>query len=401
MQDKTFQAYPPFGELFAYYFELKDAEGGNRIETMNNVKDEFNIVMKKIFPNYTIIAEWNERPKITIQKNDSFLTLDQLSLGEQEMLSLLFNLYISRDQFDIFLIDEPEAHLNWSLEVSLFKFLNWFCETYNKQIITATHARVIFTDEFYPKAQFLLWEGNKVVCRPEITEVQKAAIAGQAIELVKIVKLSKKTFFAEDGMHQNFLEILALVKGRDISVVACGNKAAVKSLYKFAKTNPEYSDAHFMIDGDNEGSPFPGEQQFIFLQKYCLECYFVNVELLCQVFSDTTENIKHHIIDIIKAKKHIILKQNKFLEFLVDRITPSDINDDLLAKFDCSEILSGLISQYAIPEKEFIHQYIARAIQLGTIASIFPQEIITAVDAAGETLVLPTPAIDAAPVETV
>jgi predicted ATPase len=383
IQDNTFQAYPPFGELFAHYFEVKDARGGDRIQTMNEVTEEFNVVMKKIFPGYEVIAEWDQaigNPRIKIQKNGFHLTLNKLSLGEQEMLSLLFNLYISREGYHVYLIDEPEVHLNWSLELNLFRFLEWFCKTYDKQVIASTHARVIFTQEFYPKSQFLLWENGKIVCKPEISEAQKVAIAGEAISLVKIVKLSKKTFFVEDGMHQEFLETLAAIKDKDIAVVACGNKTAVKSLFKFAKTNPEYAEALFMVDGDNEGNPYPGESQFIFLTKYCLECYFFDIHVLASVFSDSAENIKHHIINSMKAKKSDILKYHKFLEFLIDRITPSDIDEAFLTKFDCSEILTEVLGQYSITKKDFIRKYIEKAIELGTLNNIFPQQILDAIN---------------------
>lgn len=385
LQDNTFETYAPFGELFAAYFDYKDASGGNRIETMMGVKDEFNLVMQKIFPGYEIMAYWDEavgNPRIQIKKNGYELTLDKLSLGEQEMLSLLFNLYISRERYEVILIDEPEVHLNWSLGMNLFRFLEWFCETFNKQIIASTHSRVIFTPDFYKYTQFLTWHGDKVICTPEVSETQKIAIAGEAISLVKTVKLNKKTFFVEDTMHKDVLEILATEYNKDIAVTECGNKTSVKALYRFAKPNPEYADAYFMVDSDNEGNSYPGEDQFIFLKKYCMECYFFNMQLLAQVFSDAEENIRHRIIEIIKEKKTLVLSHYKFLEFLVDRLNPTDVTEELLSKFDCSVILGELIRHYNTSAKEFIRQYLHTAKEAGHLESVMETSLLQAINTA-------------------
>ena len=93
-------------------------------------------------------------PNIRLKKNDNELSIESLSLGEQEIMSLVINLYASRDANNVFLIDEPEIHLNWHLKEKLFQFLDWFCDEYEKQIIIATHSRVAFTSRFIDRTQF-------------------------------------------------------------------------------------------------------------------------------------------------------------------------------------------------------------------------------------------------------
>jgi len=45
---------------------------------------------------------------------------------------LIFALFYGKDLVQVYLIDEPEIHLNWQLEEKLFEFLNWFSNEYKK-----------------------------------------------------------------------------------------------------------------------------------------------------------------------------------------------------------------------------------------------------------------------------
>lgn len=379
IQDINFENYPPFGELFAGYFDYLDRKGGDRKKVVTKIKNEFNSVLKRILLNYEIEAVWDESngyPTVYIKKNGVSITLSDLSLGEQEILSLIFNLYMSRNESDIFLIDEPEVHLNWSLEMTLFNFLNDFCLRYKKQIIVVTHSRVIFTKKYYSKSQFLVWENGSIVCKKEIDDILKGKLAGEAVSLTQVVKLSKKTFFVEDLTHKEVVKKVAEALNKDVDVIECDNKTNVLSLLKMVGSKPEYKLAYFLIDGDNEGNPFPKEDKLIYLSKYCMECYLMDLKTLAKTFNDTEANIKSAILKIIQSNKKDILKHYNFLDFVIGQLKESDITDNLLTNFDCSKILFPLLKKYKLQFHDFLEQYVNELNVSNKLQTIFEKKLI-------------------------
>jgi len=368
IQDNSFENYDSFVDLFGYYYEDKIAAGNKTpIEVTQEIEDEFNTVLQRLFTDYAIVARWNPtlgNTKIFIKKSGTELDVNKLSLGEQEIFSLIFNIFVSREGQDVYLIDEPEIHLNWSLEDKLFMFFDWFCQQYEKQMIVVTHSRIIFKDEFYPKTQFLVWEDRKVIAKKEISAKQRAAIAGEAISLIRMAAITKKTFFVEDRAHEAVLRKLMqrIDPALDIDIVPMGKKDAVVGMYKTARANPgEWDQAFFLIDGDNQGNPFPGDAHFIQLSQYCIENYLLDVPTMTQVLGKTEDEIKAAILEAIQFKKADILKHYKFLDFVIDRLTVADITQDLLAKFDCSEIIERVLAHFGTSLTPYIDAYIPAA----------------------------------------
>jgi predicted ATP-dependent endonuclease of OLD family len=148
--DTGFTSYRSFGEYFIVCIEdLVRDRTITYIEAVEKVKSEFDSILSQVFPGYTLHAKWeNKNISLSASKNNQIVPLHRLSCGEHEVLSLTFNLYGSRQKLDCFLIDEPELHLNWQLENGLFEFFKWFCHEFSKQIIVATHSRIIFQENF-------------------------------------------------------------------------------------------------------------------------------------------------------------------------------------------------------------------------------------------------------------
>lgn len=154
LQDSTFDNYASFAEVYVYVYEEQCKDGGIQTDKMKKVTSDFNSIIQKIFLNYKLVSRWDAgrgAPDIKLKKEGQEIAIDSLSLGEQEVLSLVFNLYTARNTNDVFLVDEPEIHLNWHLEESLFRFFDWFCSKFDKQVIVATHSRVVFKAPFFGK----------------------------------------------------------------------------------------------------------------------------------------------------------------------------------------------------------------------------------------------------------
>ncbi len=93
------------------------------------------------------------------------------------MIALMCALIYSKNSAETFLIDEPEIHLNWSLEEKLFEFFDWFCSTFERQIIVVTHSRVIFLEKYEGKRQFFERQGKDIIvsemyCSPLIKLIE-------------------------------------------------------------------------------------------------------------------------------------------------------------------------------------------------------------------------------------
>lgn len=382
-QDNTFITYASFAELFFLDFDELCKDGGDRITRMNDLTIEYNGILKLIFPDYELVSTWSETkgyPQISVRKMGTDIRMDSLSLGEQEILSLVFNLYTSRKRGEVILIDEPEIHLNWHLEEALFHFFDWFCEEHDRQLIVATHSRVVFQSKYLKKTQFLFWENDHVVVSREIPDAQRKKIAGEGIEIIKLGDFSKPTFFVEDQAHQDIIEIIAENLEVEISVAQCGNSQNVISLYRHLMREGGLAHCYFVIDGDNQGNPFPGNEKFIHLDKYSIENYLFDFETAAIVTGKTVDQIKEMIYQAIIERKDEILKKNKFFEFLFDRFKSSDINSDSLSKLDCSEIINVYVSKTGMNFSDYVKRYVEYLNEQSLLKSVLPEKIILAIE---------------------
>jgi hypothetical protein len=389
INDRAFEPYPALGDLYYALYEKMCRDGGNQKEKMRVVTSEFNKVIMSIFPEYKLDSEWGDvsgTPRISLlKKSTNKVPLEDLSLGEQEILSLVTNLYTSKDFYDVYLIDEPEIHLNWHLEERLFEFFNDFCDEYNKQIIVVTHSRAIFKSKFLKKTQFLFWgEDTKISVGSDITEDQRRRIAGEAIDIIKLGNFSIRTFFVEDEHHKDVIETLAHFQGRKVAVSICGNSPNIKSLYKLSKTEGGWDNAFFLTDGDNEGNPFPGEAQFIHLDKYCIENYLLDLDIATKILGKTRAELSSLLLNSILDCRNKIFAKNKYLEFLLDRLTLEDIDSPFLGKLDASIIFPTFLRKIGMTFLNYVNQYISLCQRENKLNPILPEKLIEAVEGASE-----------------
>ena len=357
INDATFENYSSFSDLYYLVFEQRTKDGGARDDHMKAITKEFNKVINAIFENYKLVSAWNNvtgAPSISIQKgNANPFPIEGLSLGEQEILSLVANLYTAKDQVDVFIIDEPEVHLNWHLENRLFQFLNDLCMDYSKQAIVVSHSRAIFKQQLLSKTQFLYWGKDKQVHWGKTLSKDKyKRIAGEAIEIIRMGDSTKPTFYVEDKSHTLFLNCLSETLSLQIVISECNNSPNVKSLFNQSKKEGHWQNSFFLIDGDNQGNPFPSEPNFIHLPVYCSENYLLNPKILAEVFGKSELEIRQLILDAIKKKRTKILEKNRFSEFLIDLLEEHHITYERLCKLDASEIVDEVANKLDVTVRE-------------------------------------------------
>ena len=353
--DQAIDTYSSCSELFYFFYDKKCKSGGDQKQYMKEVCDEFNLVISSIFDDYKIDATWDESkgaPTLKLVKKETEIPLNAVSCGEQEVLSLILNIYSAKDSVDIYLIDEPEVHLNWHLEEKLFEFLYRFCKDHEKQIVLTTHSRVIFKQKFHDLSQFFVWREGKIHVETLLPKEQRKKIAGEAIEIIKLGNFNKVTIFVEDESHKNFIEVLSEELGLEVTPVISGNSFNVKSMYKLSKEEGGWKNCFFMIDGDNQGNPFPNDRCFIHLDKYCIENYIFDISSLSLALNKSESDIRQLVLDSLLDVKNEIFKKNKFFEFLVDRLSLNDISDDNLSKLDASIISKSFLKKTQMKQRE-------------------------------------------------
>ena len=379
-----FDNYPSLGELYYLLVAHRCKDGTDQTAHMNSLTAEFNGVIRSVFPHYRLHAMWDKdlgAPRIGMCKHDHVeFPIEGLSMGEQEVLSLILSIYTGKDNVDVYLIDEPEVHLNWHLEDRLFNFLDDFCENEAKQAIVVTHSRTIFKPRFFPKAQFLRWDDDqRVAWGKDLTPQQRSRLAGDAIEIVAIGDFTKPTLFVEDDAHVNVVKALADMYGANVTTSHCGNSANVKSLYQYQLAHGRWANAHFMIDGDNQGNPFPQDEQFIHLPYYCIENMMLDPETLMAISGQTLLEVQKVIVASISSQRKAIFQKNKFFEFLADRIETTHMSFENLSTFDASLVVTDVFRALNISD---FASYFSAAKANGRISTLVPKQLMRVLESA-------------------
>jgi hypothetical protein len=388
INDRTFSLFPSIGELFYLVFDEARADGSDQKAAMKKVEAEFNKIAKQVFAGFEIKANWDvdkRAPVLAIEKKGATgIPLDGLSLGESEVLAVALFLYASRDSYDVYLIDEPENHLNWHLEENLFAYFDWFCKKFHKQLIVATHSRAVFQPQFLPCVHFLEWtEGGTVELLPQHTQEIRSKLAGDAIKVVGLGRGPGTTFFLENSMHELVLQELAraLGKATGIDSMQCGRSDIVKMIYKYSTKEGGWENAFFLIDGDNQGNPFPEDPRFIHLDAYCIENYLINPKHAAVALHCGPTDVQQSLVDAIKQRRSMMLGTYRWAEFLVDLLEPKHAEPDKLRTADASKILPSLLKAHNTDRKTYVASYVLSCLNSGELERVFPSNLIDAVRA--------------------
>lgn len=389
INDGTFQPYTSLAELFLLTFERRRMDGSDAIACMHEVAEDFNSVIARIFVGYRILVEWNRqlgRPSIRVEKSATVsMDVDQLSLGEQSILALALHIYCSRDRYDVLLIDEPEVHLNWSLERRLFALLLWVAETYGKQLIVVTHSRVVFDSDFADRTTFLDWNDSGKVAVSRIPNRRLIdLLAGEAVNLLKVGEFERPTFFVEDRAHEIVIKAIAKSLSVDVVVTTCGNSTNVKSMYRLSKADGGWRNCWFVVDGDNQGNSYPREAAFVHLDRYCIQNYCIDAETVGAVCSLSADQVKEKLLSAIVTSGDRLLRQNaRFFGFLLKELTVDDVTPERLAGLDVSEVFEAFLAALGqTDEVTFVEAFVEHALSGTRRIEVLPSRIVEVLDTA-------------------
>lgn len=389
LNNAGFETYSTIGDIFYLHYNLRAREGGYQKEYMDETLSWFNSFIRTVFPAYELIATWNNdlgAPYLRVKKNGkSEIPIEDLSMGEQEVLALIALLQSAQQETDVFLIDEPEVHLNWSLEEGLFDFIDKLCTTYQKQAIVVTHSRAIFKPSLLPKCQFLCWNDRGTIsCTKRLSAPQQRHLTGEAIQIVSSGSGLNPIVYCEDDAHVRVIDTLSSLHGSELRGSPCGNSSNVKSLFTLQR-NDRWPNAYFLVDGDNQGNPFPGEDQFIQLEPYCLENIFLDPDVISAVTNREVSEIKKIIYDAIISQRDKILGKNKytkFVQFLIDELKADQLSYDILKNLDGSSLIGPTSNSLGFHSQlDFEKIYLRHLKETAMLDKFLPGKLLEAVEA--------------------
>ncbi len=305
--------------------------------------------------------------------------LTTLSSGESEVINIVFDFILRSPSDCIVIFDEPELHLHPELSHKLIQTLTGLGE--NNQFIFCTHSPDIITASLEHSVVFIgppLSEGqNQAIPVSEDDETNQALkLLGQS---VGIIALGKKIVLIE-GTHasldkQTYGAILR-ESFPDLVLVPSGGKGLIRSFSTLVEEVLDKSiwGVEFFMVCDGDTIPLSQDKSALtksskdrlsVLDKYHLENYFLEEDILARVFSPlapegswlrTPASIRNTLKDIAK----------EMISYTVALYTSAHFregvgNINLMPK-DCNgksnEQLKSIICSQATTEKTRVDQTI-------------------------------------------
>ncbi len=357
VQDNNFQTMKSISDyLILAYEDYRDGDNLPPMEAAKKVQTEYNNILQKVFIQYEIEFSWdlsNRKANFNIKKRCSNLQPNLLSSGENALMSLIFALFYGKDLVQVYLIDEPEIHLNWQLEEKLFEFLDWFSGEYKKQMIVVTHSRVCFIENFLQKTQFLLWdEKNKIEVVRYPTKEIIDLLSGDFVKIIGGITAKNKLVYVEDKAQEFVLNKISELLNLDLEIQVVGNSSKVVELSKsFKKLNIQ--NVYFLIDNDNKSIKDISETiNLIQLKKYCIENYFLDEQILSKIDKKDQVRKQQKGIKILIKETITRVLQSNFV--VIRKLVSQDIEltQDLLDRIDASQFIKDLSVSLGFSKKE-------------------------------------------------
>jgi len=136
------------------------------------------------------------------------IKINDLSTGEQELITKAFSLYLSDLKDSVILIDEPETSLHPNWQNRILKIYEDFAKENNNQVIIATHSPHIIASAKKESLRLLVKKGDKIEVVSDFDgsygyEVQRVLLEIMNLESLRIPGISEKIEILYDLVHNN------------------------------------------------------------------------------------------------------------------------------------------------------------------------------------------------------
>ena len=288
---------------------------------------------------------------LSFKKSDSDITFsfDSLSAGEKEVVDILLDLFLRREKYkdSIFLLDEPELHINTSIQRKLIIEIDKLIGD-GGQIWIATHSIGFlraFQEELSGKCQVIHFENNMKFASEAITLTPVAnnrttwkSIFGTALDDLTGLIAPNRIIYCEgrDEPRQDGSE-----RGLDAQVL--------NNIF-----NREYPDTVFVSSGGNTeldqrssialailGKVFPDMEIWVFKDRDMASGKLVSESDRTEYLANQNERfrvmkrweIENYLFDEEVLRKYCVLNEKEFDEAKYKQNFTDLINSDVKSKF--------------------------------------------------------------------
>lgn len=222
-------------------------------------------------------------------------------------------------------------------------------------------------------------------CKANFDEIQLIPVL---VDKFDFGNFTKTTFVVEDLSHVKVIQEVANCLKKNVLTLEAGNSSNVKSFFALAKSQGKLANAYFLVDGDNQGidKNFANEPNFIHLEKYCIENYFLDFDICSAITKKSNRRVKKALLQTITSSTKSLAKR-RLEEFLITRLRINDITQKLLEHFDASAFITKFAQEIGFSSKDkFIETYINYCHQNSKLGRILPSRLVKAIRSAKRTV---------------
>ena len=282
-----------------------------------NPLDRINVILQQYYSKYEVEVSRDESDNIQLicreRQNRNEVILNQLSLGEQIIISLVLWQYenTSLDSV-ILLLDEPDAHLNPKMAKMLIDILKnvVVVEKFNCQVIMTTHSpsSVAYCEE---EDLFFMEEGKiRSIEKKEAIEKLSDGVMtfNHAIDVIEQIQQFNKILMVEGDTDKLHIENFYQLKNKKLpfKIIVCGGADNMRHFaIAFKRLGIPHEKILFLCDYDRKGIEIRKNINYTTI-------YTLNVETLPK--DDDRLRLKNYPIEMLYPLE--ILKKYGLIEDL-------------------------------------------------------------------------------------
>lgn len=219
------------------------------------------------------------------------------------------------------------------------------------------------------------WEAEEYCLRCGVS-LDKYPLVPIGIGEAGLERPVEATFFVEDDMTKLVVEEIARELKRDIRVQNVGNRSIVEKFFKYSQDQGGWANGYFIIDLDDKHSKHSDEANFIQLDRYCMENYFLDPSTCAAVLGRTAEQVRVSILKIVINKRGAITNGNRYREFFVDKLNSDGNLDTFLAYVDAKAVLREFLKSSSMKMDGFVKKYIRHSHSVSVMRQVLPDQLV-------------------------
>jgi len=201
-------------------------------------------------------------------------------------------------------------------------------------------------------------------------EVRKAPVEGP----------TQATFYVEDKMQRLVVEGVAEVLGKEVEVRVLGDRNAVENLYRYSQRLGGQIGGCFVVDWDGKDSKYADAENFVQLDRYCIENYLLNPQISAAVLGMSSEQVRTSILSIVSGNRKAITRGDKYREFFVERLLKEGDLDTFLTYVDAKIILRNLLRERGVKKESFVKEYVRRSYIMSVMKQVLPEKLVALIE---------------------